>query len=316
MAYLQEFLTNLDQRTYAIREALERVSDRGVSLLQHRALLGAELPPMAGADPGPAWLEHRRARWEGLCLWFDPPDGRPARAEQLHAVARRAVVSLLQVLDRITESRQRSSSAVQDFRTLARWFATLPEEDDLHRLWGAAFGLTPARHAHLGHADAELVQTTASWASAPPVEVSPLLRRSGRTERFTRTGRVRDVVAVRRERQVRARAERAELEAAWRRLHTGGPVRLSDLGQLDHAGFERLLDLLGRALAGRADSTGTRRATTSDGRVEILLRPTGDGGLAVLTTPVGQFSGPDHVIDVRPAGTPSTHSAAPREVAQ
>ncbi|MFJ4918630.1 TIGR02677 family protein [Streptomyces sp. NPDC088725] len=302
VAYLQEFLVNLDQRGHAVASAVARLEEAGVGVLHERALRGAELPPTAGGDPGPDWLEGRRARWEGLRAWFLPADGSRPRVEQLHDVARRAIVTLLQVLDRITESRRRSSSAAQDFRELARWFAAAPGEDELHRLWSAAFGLGPARHAHLCHPDPELVSSSQSWADSPPVEVSALLRSSGRTERFSRTGRVRDVAGIKAARARQSRRERAELEAAWSFLDTGGPVLLSDFAKLDHSVFELLLDLIGRALAVRPDSTGARRAVTADGRVEIGLRPAPDGGQAELRTPAGVLRGPDYLVEIRTPG--------------
>jgi uncharacterized protein (TIGR02677 family) len=299
---LQEFLTNLEQRAHAIAAGVGRIEDHGLAILHQRALLGAELPPLGDQDPAPAWLEHRRARWEGLRAWFRPVDGSPARVEQLHTVARRAIVTLLQVLDRITESRRRASSAVADFRELARWFAVAPAEADLHRLWSAAFGLSSARHAHLAHPDPELASSSSPWDAVPPVEVSPLLRTSGRTERFSRIGKIRDVEALKRARAQRALTERAELQAAWDALATDGPVRLSDFGRLDHAVFERLLDLLGRAMGVRPDSSGARRAVTSDGRVEIVLWPAPDGRTAVLRTPLGSLTGPDFVVGIRANG--------------
>ena len=302
VAYLQEFLTNSEQRTHTIAARIELVEQRGVSVLHQRALLGAELPRLPGADPAPAWLGHRRARWEGLRAWFLPKDTARPRVEQLHMVARRAIITLLQVLDRIAESRRRASSAVADFRELARWFTVLPAQDELHRLWSTAFGLGPARHAHLGHPDPELVSSSATWREAPPVEVSALLRSSGRTERFARTGRVRDVSALKAARAEQARAERAELEAAWQMLDTGGTVRLSGFGRLDHAVFERLLDLLGRALAARPGPGGTRRASTADGKVEILLRLPTDGSVAQVWTPRGRFGGPNCEIEIRAVG--------------
>jgi uncharacterized protein (TIGR02677 family) len=299
VAYLQEFLTNLDHRAYAIATRIGQVEDHGVGFLQQRALRGAELPQLGGADPGPAWLAHRRARWAGLRAWFAPADAAPPRVDQLRVVARRAIITLLQALDRITESRRRASSAAADLRELARWFSLVPGQDDLHRLWSVAFGLSPARHAHLTHPDPELISSATRWCDAPPVEVSALLRSSGRTERFSRTGRVRDVSAVKAARAQRARAERAELEAAWNMLDTGGgPIRLSDFGRLDHSLFERLLELLGRALAGPPDSTGTRRGSTSDGQVEIVLRPAPGGSIARLQTPGGLFCGPDYEIAI------------------
>ncbi|MFE3887785.1 TIGR02677 family protein [Streptomyces lydicus] len=319
VAYLQEFLVNLDRRGQAVAAAVARVEEQGIFLLRERALRGAELPPVAGEDPAPGWLESRRARWAGLRAWFLPEEGARARIEQLHDIARRAIVSLLQVLERINESRRRSSSAVQDFRELARWFAAAPGEDDLHRLWSAAFGLGPARHAHLAHSDPELIPSALPWSQAPPVEVSALLRTSGRTERFTRTAKVRDIAAVKAERAERARAERAELALAWRDLATDGPVRLSSFGELDPGVFERLLDLLGRALSARPDATGLRCATTGDGRVEIALSPPPDDRTAVLRTVKGALAGPDYVVRITAAGGtdmfPAPRTSARQEVA-
>lgn len=74
-------------------------------------------------------------------------------------------------------------------------------------------------------------------------------------------------------------------------LDTGGRVRLSGFGQLDHNVFERLLELLGRALASSPTSSGTRRSATTDGKIEIVLRQPDDGDDAHLTTPRGRFSG-------------------------
>jgi uncharacterized protein (TIGR02677 family) len=169
-------------------------------------------------------------------------------------------------------------------------------------LWATAFGLSSARHAHLGHPDPEIISATTGWAEAPAVEVSALLRTSGRTERFSRTGKVRDVAAIKAARAELARAERAELQAAWSLLATDGPVRLSAFGELEHDVFQRLLDLLGRALSASPDGSGARRGVTSDGKVEVLLQSPPDSRAAVLYTPRGRFAGPDFVVDVRVAG--------------
>lgn len=299
VTYLEEFLTNLDQRTHAIASGAERID---VAVLHQRALLGADLPQTVGEQAKTEWLEHRRTRWEGSLAWFKQSEGSPARVEQLHTVARRAIVTLLQVLDRISESRRRASSAVADFRELARWFAAAPAEADLHRLWSTAFGLSSARHAHLGHPDPELVPANSTWADAPSVEISALLRSSGRTERFTRTGKVRDVSAIKAARAERACAEREELQEAWGKLAIDGEVRLSAFGELDHSLFQRLLDLLGSALSASPDSAGARRGVTSDGKVEVILRPPPDARGAVLTTARGRFAGPDFLVDIRVAG--------------
>ncbi|HEY2195976.1 MAG TPA: TIGR02677 family protein [Actinomycetospora sp.] len=305
VTYLEEFLTDLDHRAHLIASGIARVESFGVAVLHHRALSGAELPTRLGDDPVPAWLALRRSRWEGMQAWFRPAaagEGAAPRVEQLHTVARRAVVTLLQALDRLTESRRRTSSAAADFRELARWFALAPTDHDTHRLWAASFGATPARHGHLHHADPELVSPTTRWGEAPPVPVSALLRTSGRAAApGGRAGRVRDVAEIKATRARRAAAERAELEAAWARLDTGGPVRLSSLGALDHATFGRLLDLVGRAFAAPPHG-GRRRAVTADGRVEIVLREPAEPSQVTLATPRGTLTGPDLIIDVTSGG--------------
>ncbi|MEU0468208.1 TIGR02677 family protein [Amycolatopsis sp. NPDC006131] len=302
VAYLEEFLTNLDHRTEAIALGITRVEAHGTAHLQERALAGAELPPSTGDDAKADWLTHRRSRWAGLRAWFLPADGTQPRATDLHRVARRAIVTLLQVLDRISESRRRATSAVADFRELARWFASAPGDDDLHRLYSAAFGLGSARHAHLAHPDPEVISSSTAWDEAPPVPVSPLLRTAGRTEKISRTGQVRDVAAIRRERAARARVQRAELQRAWQELDTAGTVRLSAFTELDYATFERLLDLLGRALATTPEASGARRVTTSDGKVEMVLRMPPDQETATLRTPRGVFHGPDYVVAITAPG--------------
>ncbi len=113
VAYLQEFVTDLEHRARAIATRIRAVEEGGVGELQQRALLGAELPRLSGPDPGPAWLELRRTRWDGLRAWFLPENASTPRVEQLHLVARRAIITLLQVLDRSTGCGRRRSASAQ-----------------------------------------------------------------------------------------------------------------------------------------------------------------------------------------------------------
>lgn len=310
--YLDEYVTRLDDRVSRIRRATENVRRIGVDPMLLAALAGADLPPHPRvAERDAEWVERARAHWSGLEAWFAPSDGAAARAEQLSATARRAIVSLLQVVDRMRNARRRPSSAQADLRRLAQLFATASHDDDLHRLWRAAFGLHPARHTHVGHADPDVIPRGTSWTEAEAVPVSALLRESGLVEKFARPTRVRDVSELRRERAERTRAERMAAERAVRALGEDGPVRISQLNLLDDPVFAALLDLLGRAVS-RPRQAGTLRAVSSDGRVEITLRPPPGGARASIRTATGELDCPDYEITIKaPSTAPDGGSASP-----
>ncbi len=284
ITYLRDFIADLDARKQQIREAIDRVD---VTKVHERARHGADL--YQDGD----WLQQRTEKWDNLRAWFHDT---PPRVDELQDVARRAIVSLLRVLDRISE-RKRPTNTAADFTALARWFARTETEDEAHELFNAAFGLFPARHAHLAHADGELIPSAEPWHNTPPVPVSPQLRKTGKQEHIGSTGKIRNVDEVRRNRREQAQKERLELEYAWGQIQTEGPVRISTLKELDHDTFHRLIDLVGRALGSDPDSTGTRTAGTSDGRMQINLRNA--RGWATITTQKGTLSGPDYVIDVQ-----------------
>lgn len=282
ITYLRDFVGDLDARKQEIRDKIDALD---ATALHERARNGADL-----YQDEELWLRQRAARWKSMRAWFDNVD-------EMQDVARKAIVQLLRVLDRISEQRRRPTNTAADFRALARWFARTETEDEAHELFNAAFGLWSARHAHLAHADGELLPSGEPWHNTPAVPVSPHLRSTGGQEFGGGSGKVRDVAEVRRNRREQAEKERRELEHAWAQIQTDGAVRISTLTNLDHDTFHRLIDLVGRALGSDPDSTGTRTAGTTDGRMQINLRNA--RGWATITTQKGTLSGPDYVIDVQ-----------------
>ena len=91
-------------------------------------------------------------------------------------------------------------------------------------------------------------------------------------------------------------------EQRTRRLRLACPpgTRLSDRPDLDHESFSYLLSLLAAALAVPPHPDGSRRTTSTDGALEIVLTPVDDGSTMTLTTPDGTFRGPDHWVQISP----------------
>lgn len=301
--YLERFIAELTVTAPDIARTIRSIEDAGIERVldaaakreRRDALLGVgEAEHAAAVD---AW----RRRWQGLRGWFMAADGEPSQAQELRNHARAAIPALLRAVVLLHERRVTHSDRSADLRVLARWFAQADDDRAAHRLWRAAFGLSPARHLRIDQDtldawEAQPPAASTSWFDAVPLRVSPRLRKTGRT---ARPGAPAQVIDRRQEKAAIAHfaAEQArQLAAARAALATGRATRLSRLGELDTPAFDLFLDLLGEALARKTGRGGPVESVSADGTLFIRMEPTGDGVIAAVRTPAGRFVGEDHHI--------------------
>lgn len=306
--YLERFIHDLLTRGAAIAELLGSIPPGGVDFL---ATTAAERES-TDAAPGEAETAVAAARdawlrqWSGLTDWFVSSQGRESEAKLLRARARAAIPALLAVVRSLHDKAGGRTDRAHDFLTLARWFATLPDDGDRHRLWRSALGLTPVRHLSVtaetedAWASAELGNAT-PWAQAPAVRISPQLRRTGSYERRGKAARVADRSEAKALLIARAREEAEQTAAARRRILTQGSRPLSAFGELDPDAFRLFIGLLGDALAAMGPRADTAQVQTSDGELTVTLRRVSGAGIAVIRTPGGELSGPDYLVDIASA---------------
>jgi len=300
--YLERFIGELLVATVEIADVLQRIEFAGVEgLLQiaaRRDLVDALAPT---EEEHEATIRIWRTRWQGLRGWFVGRPDTPSQAEVLRARARSAIPALLSAVASIHDRRVTRSDRATDLRTLARWFAEADTDRDAHRLWRAAFALTPARHLRidadtLDNRDANPVSPKISWLRAPPLLICPRLRRTGHYTRRGRPSNVVDFSADKARLAELAEAEAEQITAAQQRLATGKRMRLSQIGHLDPVEFNLFLDLLGEALTKKVRPDHVVEASSADGALNIQLAPTEDGDVATIRTPKGLFSGVDHFV--------------------
>ena len=247
-------------------------------------------------------LDAWRNRWRGLHDWFRSRDtGHPSQARLLRQAAVTAIKQLIDAVGLLNERRSGRSDRSADFRVLARWFAEAPDDEAAHRLWQAAFGLCPARHLSVTSETADAwhdLPHGMAWRDAPPIRISPQLRRTGTYERRGKPNQARDRSADRELLRRQAEREAAETAAARRRLGTAGPTLLSALDVLDARAFRLFLALLGDALAARMPCDSEVKTVTSDGTLEVRLSLVPDGGTATIRTADGLLTGPQHVVEI------------------
>lgn len=320
--YLQRFVRDLVATGSEIAALVTELEQRGVDdLLDLAAARESEdAAPGPGAgdggdDPREEERHRRRAawteRWQGFRAWFLSTRDHPSQAKLLRSQARAAIPQLLHVVESLNERRTGRSDRSADFRTLARWFAEAPDESSMHRLWRSAFGLSPSRHLSvdadtLDQREEDPVPASTPWADAPPLSISPQLRRTGTYERRGRPNRVVDRSEQRRHLAERAAREAEQAAAARAALATHRTVRLGDLaeqhdGELDRGVFTLFLALLGDALTAMGPGRRDVTTTTSDGTMRISLTALDDGRDVTIPTSNGWFRGPDHLVRISDA---------------
>lgn len=307
--YLERFVKDLVSTGAEIAGLLDSVGHAAVRRLLDVAAWREAEDAAPGADEGAErtaprleafergrvlWYE----RWQGFRAWFISDQHHPSQAKLLRSQARAAIPQLLQVVAALNERRVGRSDRTADFRTLARWFAQAPDEPSLHRLWRSAFGLSSARHLPADPDRNSTIESTTPWASAPPLPISPRLRKTGSYERRGRPNRVTDRSEQRRYLAELAAKETAETAAARAALATSQPTRLSDLGSLEPGAFQLFLGLLGDALAARTSGADTVRTSTSDGSMVIRLSLLDGAEQAEIHTPHGVFRGPEMLVEI------------------
>lgn len=324
--YINRFIADLANRGAEIATLLGELEERDITrLLEVVARREAsdalpDLPPDtgpadaraaaggAGAATYDAAVEASlvgwRNRWRGLRDWFVSADARhPSQARLLRGAAVTAITQLIDTVAALNERRSGRSDRSADFRALARWFAEAPDDAAAHRLWRAAFGLAPARHLTVSQETVAAWQEDepspgTPWRQAPPVRISPQLRRTGSYERRGTPNRVADRAEQRRLLAEHAAREAGQAAAARDRLALGRPVLLSDLGLLDRQAFRLFLALLGDALAARLPGEGAVETTSGDGTILVRLSVVPGSGMVSVETEDGLLRGPEHLVEI------------------
>lgn len=300
--YLQRFIGDLVTRSSQIAELMADLEPFEQPLL----LIAAERDAR-NAAPGDLEMDQEAVgvrlvawneRWAGLRRWFVSGGRDRSQAELLRASALSAIPRLLQAVSLLHERRAGRSDRAADFRRLALWFAESRSDAHAHRLWRAAFALSPARHLGLAVAD-EKVGANTPWADAPGIAVLPKLREQGVLPTRGAAPRILDRSKERSVLAARVAEEAAQTEAARRRLATDREIRLSDLGRLDASAFRLFLTLLGEALASQAAPDEPVERLTGDGTLTVRLVPLEPDSRAEIETDLGIFRGRDHRILIR-----------------
>ncbi len=300
--YLDRFMSDLIRRSDTIAGHIAALAPRIDDLLRQVATREARDAAPDDAQDQADVQEQRwqawRERWFGLRGWFLSNGHEPPQAAMLRARARSAIPQLLGAINALNERRSGRSDRSADFRILAGWFAACADDGAAHRVARAAFALNPARHFLFNAAAEADLPANTPWADAPPLLIHPRLREWGEAAPRGPLARVQDRGEARNFLRQQLAEESRQVDAARRRLATGRPIRLSELGSLDAPAFGLFLSLLGDALSEQTRPELPVERATGDGLLHVRLEPLDPDSRAEIATPLGIFAGRDHIITI------------------
>ncbi len=295
--YLQRFVDEVARTMPQVGELVRQLEPRVPALLA-RAEVGARLVGLDG-------VRARRSLgldvedWDGLHTWFLGRPGRRSDADEVRALATRAMRALLVNLRRISTSNGREVSRYADLLRLAGWFDS-SEPDDAHALWAAAFGLYSCRHlSFLADPDGDPRPATSSWWRGAVADVPVMLRTSGERKAVGATGRREDFAAAKARRLAeRALAERDRQEALRELAACRGRADF----EVSDAARAALLELYARALSGAGGALHDGRAATStaslgEGMLALTIART-PGRSTTLSSPAGTLVLTDLTVEL------------------
>jgi uncharacterized protein (TIGR02677 family) len=306
ITYLNDFINDLDILSGRIRQRLEDL-DRidavtfGTALAAGEAASGQKL--LDGDTDSLTWASQAHTHLTGLAEWFRAEVGARTGVGALHEKMRAAVLGIARAAERIREASSSPSSRSADLLNLAARFEAADSDEEAHRLWHAAFGLSPARHLGIALDDDTVPATASWWEERAAVTVSRQLRAGGHTDYVRRARQVADRSAAKRALAATASAAQQRAARAARCLTSLGVVSVSEIndrigGPVDPVALRLLASLLYRALHGSRRRDGTRHAISVDGTMQIDVAEPLPPRAARLEAISGTWTLPDYRICV------------------
>jgi len=306
IAYLNDFISDLDVLAGHIRARLDALDRLDATVLK-TALRAGEAAAgqilLDGDADSLTWARLAETHLAGLAEWFRGEAVARTGAGALYEKARAAVLGITRAAERIRESSSSPTSRSADLLNLAARFEAAVSDDDAHRLWHAAFGLSPARHLGIVLDDDTVPATASWWENRSAVAVSRQLRASGHTDYVRKARQVADRSAAKQALAASARAAQQQAAQAASALTRLGVVSISEInvrvdGPVDPVMLRLLASLLYRALRGHRRRDGTRHAMSVDGTMQIDVAEPLPLRAARLDATTGTWTLPDYRICV------------------
>lgn len=287
--YLQDFVQGLQRHAYKIEAALPSLDpgivDTFLANLQRDLASRPQLDePLTPAEE----LQRLQQEWQSMLRWFVGSEHEPSDVYFLEQTTKDTIARIVRNALRIQEKHRMGISRRRELDYLGKWFFTLDDINQSHRLAAHVFGLYRCRHFQ-GVDDKGTDNADVSMWQAGP-NIRELRSRSRKRLRDTGTGFIRD----QRERQQKAResyvlAQQEEMAVLHRYL-AREEVWVAELGPLSARERYYLLYWIGRCMTNKS-----RKILTPEG-IGISLQLPAAEERAILICDDGELDMPNYLL--------------------
>ena len=259
--YLRDFIIELQQTALKIQQLIQTIDQGKLQRFMKQVIVHQQKVPRFEdiALGEQELLEAEVDKWKSLSIWFLGSEHGESELEMLEVRTNEQIRRITRVVQRLGERHHHFRSRKKDYLYLAKWFDSMADVEEAHRLSAVVFGVSHTRHLFSDHVPTDDIYTSI-WEESPMQhETNPRIRHY---REKTKAG------AIVNQRKLKEAAKETHLQHRKREKATlekymdGNEIHLDQLPVIEPYVRKMLLSWIGRAMM-RKDRT----LQTEHGRV-------------------------------------------------
>lgn len=249
-AYLRDFILASQKTAAQIEALMRRMTDE--RLQRYFSKVTAYRDQVfrledVSADP----METLMETWQGIRAWFIGGPTGESQFDYLQQETNEQIRRMTRIVQRLGERNRQVRSRKEDYVHLAKWFSSMDDIKEAHRLSAVAFGVFHTRHLHVDHETTDDMYVDV-WDEAPMNhEITPRIREY---REKTKPTAMADHAAERERAKIEHIERRKSEQALIEQYIQDGKISVSRLPEVEPSVRKMLLSWIGKAML-REDRT-------------------------------------------------------------
>lgn len=176
--YLRDFIIELQQTSLKIQHLLQTLNINKLQPFIKRVVMHQQTTPHFKniAKEEQDLLNEEIDKWKSLAIWFLGNEHGGSELEMLEIRTNEQIRRITRIVQRLGERHHHFRSRKKDYLYLAKWFDSLSDVNESHKLSSVVFGMSHTRHVFSDHIPTDDIYTSI-WEENPiEYETKPRIR--------------------------------------------------------------------------------------------------------------------------------------------